>query len=242
MTTILVRYCRRSNADGGDPSKWIQDVRSASSFIPSPPTCRGPVILRHEPLNLPAPVENCSPEQESYHVSELAEDGALHHPRASGGAQPAVRRGPWAIPLGCPRKGTPDPLGDPPRPKRLRISERPSRVTAPPAGTPRAAYAPRLRAFCTPRASARFRLFPHCPAIPKGSELVSGDSLVRPKCGFRAHSARVGATTRPAFGSTWDHESDRAWSQGAHSAPRRERRGAKGSPQADAGGLGRSPI
>ena len=30
--------------------------------------------------------------------------------------------------------------------------------------------------------------------------------------------------------------------QGAHGAPRRERRGAKGSPQADAGGLGRSPI
>ena len=30
--------------------------------------------------------------------------------------------------------------------------------------------------------------------------------------------------------------------QGAHSAPRRQRRGAKGSPQADAGGLGRSPI
>ena len=30
--------------------------------------------------------------------------------------------------------------------------------------------------------------------------------------------------------------------QGEHSAPRRERRGAMGSPQADAGGLGRSPI
>ena len=30
--------------------------------------------------------------------------------------------------------------------------------------------------------------------------------------------------------------------QGAHRAPRRERRGAQGSPQADAGGLGRSPI
>ena len=30
--------------------------------------------------------------------------------------------------------------------------------------------------------------------------------------------------------------------QGAHGAPRRERRGAKGSPQVDAGGLGRSPI
>ncbi len=30
--------------------------------------------------------------------------------------------------------------------------------------------------------------------------------------------------------------------QGAHSAPRRERRGAKGSPQADAGGAGHSPV
>ena len=30
--------------------------------------------------------------------------------------------------------------------------------------------------------------------------------------------------------------------EGAHGAPRRERRGAMGSPQADAGGLGRSPI
>ena len=30
--------------------------------------------------------------------------------------------------------------------------------------------------------------------------------------------------------------------QGAHSAPRRERRGAQGSPQADAGGSGRSPV
>ena len=30
--------------------------------------------------------------------------------------------------------------------------------------------------------------------------------------------------------------------QGAHSAPRRERRGAKGSPQADAGGSGQSPV
>ena len=30
--------------------------------------------------------------------------------------------------------------------------------------------------------------------------------------------------------------------EGAHSAPRRERRGAVGSPQADAGGSGRSPV
>ena len=30
--------------------------------------------------------------------------------------------------------------------------------------------------------------------------------------------------------------------QGAHGAPRRERRGAQGSPQADAGGSGRSPV
>ena len=30
--------------------------------------------------------------------------------------------------------------------------------------------------------------------------------------------------------------------QGAHSAPRREWRGAAGSPQADAGGSGRSPV
>ena len=34
-----------------------------------------------------------------------------------------------------------------------------------------------------------------------------------------------------------------AWQpQAAHSAPRRQRRGAKGSPQADAGGAGRSPV
>ncbi len=59
---------------------------------------------------------------------------------------------------------------------------------------------------------------------------------------LRAAATALRAARRIAPRIMWEWPAARSGAQGAHSAPRRERRGAQGSPQADAGGSGRSPV